>query len=140
MMMSTHVPLVYLMHPVGNGPARQLNVRNAKLWVRLLVELIPHVAIVAPWIPYVEVLEEEGYRERGMRDDLHTLQVCHAAVACGGRYSPGMCTERDMFAAITPARPIVDLTDLPVDPVIIMADGQVGRLAQMIRERFRAVT
>lgn len=134
-MMSTRVPLVYMAHPVGHGPVRALNVQRAKLWVRTLVQTVEHCMFSAPWLPYVEVLDEETYRERGMRDDLHALMVHHAITSVGGLFSPGMCTEWELFGSITPSRPRVDLTMLPANPLELTAQHR-----QFIREAFSVIT
>ncbi len=115
------VPLCYMAHPVGTGPTRPRNIVNAKLWIRTLVETIEHVAFVAPWIPYVEVLDEATHRERGMRDDLSAMIKCTCAVFVGGRMSPGMSVERD--CAISAGMGIIDLTaSLPHDPLEVLND------------------
>lgn len=107
-------PIAYLAHPVGHGPIRRLNITRAKLWLRTLVEISSDVAISAPWLPYVETLDEETYRERGIRDDLACLGRCDLLIAVGGQWSPGMIDERGLMQDRD--APIVDLTTFPADP------------------------
>lgn len=101
--------VVFLMHPVGVGATRAMNVMSAKLWVRALVDLLPDVAISAPWLPYAEAMVD---RERGIRDALACAAGCHAAVAVGGEVSIGMRAEVDLFRRLR--RPLIDLTHPPM--------------------------
>jgi hypothetical protein len=89
------IKLFYVAHPVGLDHAkRQLNVANAKKWIAKLVEAVPDIGFVAPWLPYVEMLDEDKYRVRGIRDDLEALRRCDGIVAVGGQgMSSGMMAE-----------------------------------------------
>ncbi len=122
------VPLCYVAHPVGSGPDRPRNILNVKLWIRALVESVEHLAFVAPWVPYVEALDERTHRERGIRDDLSAMGRCSSAVLVGGRLSPGMLLERDH--AIGMGLHIVDLTHLPADPLEVFNSTQLRREIQ----------
>lgn len=91
--------LVYLSHPVGavDRAGVEANLRHARLWLRWLIDLpnpaVQRIAWCAPWMPYVEVLDDAGpYRERGMRDTLEVLRRCDAIVALG-RVTPGVTIE-----------------------------------------------
>ena len=35
------IPVIFLLHPVGVGATRAMNVLSAKLWLRALVDLLP---------------------------------------------------------------------------------------------------
>ena len=99
------LPIIFLLHPVGIGSTRQMNVWSAKLWLRALVDLLPDVVISAPWIPYAEVAVD---RERGLRDAAACAETCHGAVATGGEFSGGMVGEWNLFGRLGRAR--IDLT------------------------------
>jgi hypothetical protein len=102
--------LAYLAHPVGKDPiVRADNIRRAKLWLRFLVEHTK-LAILAPWLPYVEMLDEDRFRERGIIDDLEALVRCDLVIMCGDRISPGMA--REGLEAERNGIPIVNLTSL----------------------------
>jgi hypothetical protein len=83
-------PLIMIMHPVGIGATRAMNVLSAKLWVRALVDALPEVSIEASWVSYAEVMVD---RERGLQDALVALERCNGAVAVGGEFSRGMSIE-----------------------------------------------
>lgn len=123
-------PIYYMAHPVGDGPSRAGNIRNAKLWFRLLAELVPQVGFSVPWLPYVETLDEALYRERGMRDDLEQLGRCDGIVAVGGRFSPGMTLEwghaEIKRTAHNRALHRIDLTMLPGDPILMFQPSTIG--------------
>jgi len=89
------IQLFYVAHPVGmNHEKRLKNIASAKYWIQKLVEAVPDIGFVAPWLPYVEVLDEDKYRVRGIRDDLEALRRCDGIVAVGGQgMSSGMTAE-----------------------------------------------
>lgn len=107
------LPVVFLMHPVGVGATRSMNVLSAKLWLRALVDLLPDIVISAPWLPYAEAMVD---RERGIRDALIAAESCHAAVAVGGEFSLGMEPEWDLFGHLK--RPRIDLTRAPMPAIL----------------------
>ena len=111
------LPVIFLLHPVGIGATRAMNVLSTKLWIRALVDLLQDVAIAAPWLPYAEVMVD---RERGLRDSLAFAADCHGAVACGGEFSRGMGPEWDLFVQLK--RPRIDLTRPPM-PAILTYEG-----------------
>ena len=102
------VPVVFLLHPVGVGATRSMNVLSAKLWLRALVDLLPDVVISAPWIPYAEVMVD---RDRGLRDALICAESHYGAVACGGEFNRGTSVEWELFGRLS--RPRIDLTNGP---------------------------
>jgi hypothetical protein len=107
--------VAYLAHPVSAPTPEGIaaNLANARAWLKWLVDNTPW-AISCPWIPYVESLAEESYRERGLADDLAMLGRGHdLVVLVGGRVSTGMAMERDHAAS---RMPVVDLTPIGVAP------------------------
>lgn len=72
------------------------NVARAKRWLRWCWEVAPRIAIVAPWIPHVELLDDAipEHRERGLRDNCAAAALCSGIILAGGRVSPGMQRER----------------------------------------------
>lgn len=117
--------VAYLAHPVGSGHApedlerRQNNIANALAWLQFLVD-VTGWAVNVPWLPYVQRLDENTYRARGIADDLACLERCDLLVATGGTWSPGMVAERG--AAEEHGLPIVDLTSWGFAPPQIGAD------------------
>lgn len=112
-MIDLGIPVVFLLHPVGVGATRSMNVLSAKLWLRALVDLLPEVAIAAPWLPYAEAMVD---RERGLRDALVCAESCHGAVACGGEFNRGTLTEWELFGRLK--RPRIDLTRPPMPSLL----------------------
>ncbi len=100
---------IFLLHPVGIGSTRALNVFSAKLWLRALVDILPDIMISAPWLPYAEVNID---RERGLRDALASIERHDGAVAVGGDFSRGMRIEWDKFGVLK--LPRIDLTRPPM--------------------------
>lgn len=107
------LPVIFLLHPVGVGATRAMNVLSAKLWLRALVDLLPDVSISAPWLPYAEAMVE---RERGLRDALACAERCDGAVAVGGEFSRGTAAEWDLFGRLK--RPRIDLTRPPLPSIL----------------------
>lgn len=106
--------VAYLAHPVGHDPVqREKNIANTRAWLRFLVDHTDY-AISVPWLPYVCELEEELYRDRGIADDLASLERCDIVILCGGRVSPGMAAEADH--AHRHGIPVVDLTGYGYTP------------------------
>jgi hypothetical protein len=93
--------VLYLAHPVApvrGGPSVAANTTNALYWLREIVLRTKGWAVCAPWIPYVQVLQDSGdpecpTRKRGMRDDLAILERCDVILLVGGRISSGMEAE-----------------------------------------------
>ena len=107
--MIQNLPRIFLMHPVGIGSTRAMNVASTKMWVRALVDMLPDVIISAPWLPYAEVNVD---RERGLRDALASIPGHSGAVAVGGDFSMGMVDEWDAFGRLR--LPRIDLTKKPL--------------------------
>ena len=107
--MTSGLPIIFLMHPVGIGSTRAMNVASTKMWVRALVDILPDVMISAPWLPYAEVNID---RERGLRDALASIEWHHGGCAVGGDFSMGMMDEWNRFGELK--RPRIDLTRKPL--------------------------
>lgn len=75
------LPIVFLLHPVGVGATSAMNVLSAKLWFRALVDLLPDVALAAPWLLYAEALVDH---DRRLRDARVFAEGCHGVIAVGG--------------------------------------------------------
>jgi hypothetical protein len=112
-MMLLKIPVIMLLHPVGVGATRSMNVLSAKLWLRALVDLLPDVSVAAPWLPYAEAMVD---RERGLRDALACAERFDAAVAVGGDFSRGTSAEWDLFGRL--GRPRIDLTKPPMPSIL----------------------
>jgi hypothetical protein len=68
-----------------------------------------------PWLPYLQVLPDEGAnRERGLRDVCEMVKCCYGIVLVGGRVSSGMQRERDVAEAA--GLEIINLTGLGDEP------------------------
>jgi hypothetical protein len=132
------LPVFFLLHPVGEGATRSMNVLSAKLWLRALVDLLPDVAISAPWLPYAEAMVD---RERGLRDALVCAAHCHGAVACGGEFSRGVTTEWELFTRLDRRR--IDLTRRPMPGLLTYETfnaTQTPEFQQAVIEHFRGAT
>lgn len=83
----------YVAHPVSGDIKR--NIANAKAWLRWLVDHEPGVALCMPWLPYLDVLDDDNaeHRARGLRDACAMAASCSGIVLCGGRISSGMHDE-----------------------------------------------
>lgn len=103
------IPQIFLLHPVGTGSTRAMNVFSTKLWLRALVDILPDVMICAPWLPYAEVNVD---RERGLRDALASIERHDGGVAVGGDFSMGMRDEWDKLGSLR--LPRIDLTKQPM--------------------------
>jgi hypothetical protein len=108
-----NIPFIFLMHPVGIGSTRAMNVASAKMWIRALVDILPDVSISAPWLPYAEVNVD---RERGLRDAFVGIARHDGAVAVGGDFSLGMVGEWERFGALR--LPRIDLTRSPMPGIL----------------------
>lgn len=131
----TKIPIIFLLHPVGIGATRAMNVLSAKLWLRALVDLLPDVSIAAPWIPYAEAMID---RERGLRDALVWAECCHGAVAVGGEFSLGMTDEWILFRQRS--RPRIDLTVPPMPGLLTFetfAETRTSSFRQTVLAAFR---
>lgn len=105
--------VAYLAHPVSGDPRG--NAARAKRWLRYLIDTTPF-AVIAPWIDYVEVLDDENveHRKRGMSDDLLVLRRCDLLIAVGGRISSGMAEEIRTMQAL--GKPVITLIEMGEEP------------------------
>jgi len=136
--MNNSRPTVFLLHPVGIGATRSMNVLSAKLWLRALVDLLPDVVISAPWLPYAEVNVD---RDRGIRDALVCAESCHGAVACGGEFSRGVTAEWELFGRLKRSR--IDLTKPPMPAILTyetFAETRTNSFRSAVTDAFRCVT
>lgn len=137
-MSTSNLPVVFLLHPVGIGSTRMMNVWSAKLWLRAFVDLLPDVAISAPWLPYAEVNID---RERGIRDALVCAESCSGTVAVGGEFSRGMMREWDLFGRLGRTR--IDLTRKPMPGILTnesFVEMQTPAFRQAVTQAFEPVT
>lgn len=96
----------------------ECNCERARRWLSWAIAQHPDTAFCASWLPYLDVLEDEGEgghnRERGMRDNIATAVRCDEIWLVGGRISRGMARERD--AMVAAGRRVVDMTALGHEP------------------------
>ena len=133
-MTAAKIPIIFLLHPVGIGATRSMNVLSAKLWLRALVDLLPDVSIAAPWLPYAEAMVD---RERGLRDALVWAERSDCAAAVGGDFSRGTGAEWDLFGRL--GRPRIDLTRPPMPSLLTyetFADTRTTAFQQAVTEAF----
>lgn len=127
--------LSYMAHPVAPfdvelRPVRggrvietftlEMNLENAKQWLRALQLAFPETVVIAPWIPAVEVFDDTDpeLRAIGITRDCYTAARCDRIVMVGGRVSSGMAMERDHMVSC--GLPVFDLTHLGRDvPTVI---------------------
>jgi hypothetical protein len=121
-------PIVMLLHPVGEGSTRTMNVGSAKLWLRTLVDLLPDVLIDAAWLPYAEVAID---RERGLRDAFAFAERCDGAVAVGGEFSRGVIDEWNLFGRLKRTR--INLSKKPM-PAILTPENVIEAQHPSIRK------
>lgn len=136
--MIVKLPVVMLLHPVGVGATRAMNVLSAKLWLRALIDLLPDVAFNAGWLPYAEAMVD---RERGIRDALASAERSDAAVAVGGEFSRGTITEWELFGQLK--RPRIDLTRPPMPAILtyeMFGETRTPSFRQAVIEAFRNVS
>lgn len=131
------LPVIFLMHPVGVGATRAMNVLSAKLWLRALVDLLPDVVISAPWLPYAEAMVD---RERGLRDALVCAESCLGGVAVGGEFSRGTIDEWDLFGSLKRTR--IDLTRPPMPGLLTyetFSETRTASFQQAVTKAFQPV-
>ena len=136
-MISTKIPVCMLLHPVGVGATRAMNVLSAKLWLRALIDLLPDVSFEASWIPYAEAMVD---RDRGLRDALVCAESCDGAVAVGGEFSRGMVIEWDLFSRRD--RTKIDLTHPPMPAILTyesFSETRTPSFRQAVCEAFHPV-
>lgn len=87
--------LVYIAHPLGNGPDRAENLARAARWCAWAART-KNVLPIAPWIAIASVWpERDDLRARGLMIDKQTIARCDEVWLCGPRISPGMKVERE---------------------------------------------
>lgn len=82
--------IVYIAHPLGDGPDRAENCKRAAKWVAWAAE--QGTAPVCTWIVLASQWDESR-REEGLDVDCRLIEVCDEVWACGPRVSPGMNVE-----------------------------------------------
>ncbi|MDQ3276637.1 MAG: hypothetical protein M3Q39_16805 [Actinomycetota bacterium] len=107
-------PVVYLAHPLGGDV--EGNAARARRWLRWLMDSEPSVAFCCPWLPFVDVGDDDSppARARGLRDDVAIAARCDGIVLCGGDVTPGMQLELD--AVVAAGGWVADLTFLGAEP------------------------
>ena len=111
--------VAYFAHPVGDPDPAVVarNIAEARAFLGLLILACPDVAWQAPWLPYLDVLREDGEggpnRARGMRDNRACVRRCDVLVMVG-RTPGGSKGMRDEAGA---ASDTLDCTGLEVGEV-----------------------
>ena len=132
------IPIIMLLHPVGVGATRAMNVLSAKLWARALIDLLPEISFETSWITYAEVMAD---RDRGIRDAFVHVPRSDGAVAAGGDFSRGMSDEWTVFGDFKRAR--IDLTRAPMPGLLTyetFAETRTPSFQQAVIDAFSAVT
>lgn len=116
---------IYLAHPLGAGPDRELNRQRAARWVAWAAR---SVAPVATWITLSgEWDESPENRERGLAIDVALVAICAETWLVGGRVSVGMKIESDEARRL--GKPVLDLTFLGEEPPANMSVEDVLAMA-----------
>ncbi len=108
-------PRAYVCHPVSafkpdgsyDLEGVKANLANARAWLRWFVDNT-NWSVSMPWLPYVEELDEETYRARGLADDLNLIDGHSLVVMVSNRMPSGMTRERRY--AESKLIPLIDLT------------------------------
>lgn len=110
--------LIYLAAPLrGESPTEVAeNIRRAKAWLAWVLQTYTNVHPIAPWIPCVEVLDDQiaENRWRGMRANLAAIERCDAIWLVGGRVSGGM--REEAIHARNHGRAVFDFTEAGPEP------------------------
>ena len=131
----TKLPILFLLHPVGDGPTRAMNILSTKLWIRALCDAIPDVVVSAPWLPYAEAMID---RDRGLRDSFAALERHDGAIAVGGEFSRRMLFEWDHAKKL--ALRCFDLTRAPLPGILTyesFAETRTGEFRAQLAGVFR---
>jgi hypothetical protein len=107
-----HKRAIYIAHPLGDGPDRELNRQRAARWVCWFAEAFD-IAPIADWIVLSSVWGEER-RALGMDIDRELMARADELWLCGGEISEGMHVEA--LWAYTWGKPIVDFTEIGLEP------------------------
>lgn len=123
--------VVYIAHPLGNGPDREQNRANAAKWCAWAA-LACGVAPVADWI-ILSGEWDESRRELGLECDAALISKCDELWLVGGRISPGMQFEADIARKL--AVPVIDMTHLGYEVPGVRGLGQRGSASGMLEGR-----
>jgi hypothetical protein len=101
---------------VGAIGRRAAAVATARRWMRFLLQTTNY-ALCAPWLGYLEWLEEIDGRDRATLDIETILQRCDLLIHVGGVLTPEMASaERSARAA---GKPVLSLLDHGEDPPLV---------------------
>jgi len=101
--------VVYIAHPLGQGPDRERNRRMAAAWVGVLARVFS-IAPVADWIVLSGEWTEE-MRERGLAIDMTLVKRCDEVWLVGPRVSAGMQAEANRAEEfLIPVRDLTGMT------------------------------
>lgn len=94
-----HRPVFYIAHPVGAPTPVGIaeNAARARRWLAALMHAYPDVAWCCPWLPYLDVMDDDNpvQRARCLLDDVVIAARCDGIVLCGTKApTPGMLLER----------------------------------------------
>lgn len=99
--------VVYMAHPLGQPPEREINVVKAEQTLKLLKTTFPNFVFVAHYLPLVRVFPEDpATRDLNLRDDFAVLERCDQVWLTGHCFSSGM--QEEAKHAITQSIPILD--------------------------------
>lgn len=135
--------IVYFIHR-ARLPDRRVNLERAAVWFQFLADALPDHAILAPWIAYCHALDEEHYRERGMRDGKAIVESVTGqvvGVVCGPEMTDGCAADVQNLAAM--GHPSVTITrlHLPLPPegqtAIHLADWLATTVARAHENKVR---
>lgn len=119
--------VIYLASPLRADTPEGVaeNLARAKRWLAWVLQTFTHVHPIAPWIPCVEVLDDQvaENRWRGMSANLAAIERCDAVWLVGGRVSDGMRAEAEHARAQGLA--VFDFTGTGAEPPLVgvRADG-----------------
>lgn len=109
-------------HPLGAGPDRERNRKNAARWVAWLASTFG-VAVIADWIVLSgEWAETPENRDKGLAFDLALVERADEVWLVGGRVSPGMAMEASHASKL--GKTVVDMTHLGYEAPTALAEEQ----------------
>jgi hypothetical protein len=91
--------LIYVAHPVSGDPIG--NAARARRWLRWLLDSVPGVYFTAPWLAYLDVLDDTDpeHRRRGLRCSIANAARAEGIILVGGEVTNGMQAEREAVTA-----------------------------------------
>lgn len=110
---------VYIAHAVGKDPAkRTANIARVQRWFKFLIDFGPESwTFHIPWLPYVQNLDEETYRERGIRDGQLAIRLYDIIVLVGGDdTAASVGAQAEASTMRTLKRGVCDLTFMGDEP------------------------